>query len=245
MARLHYIAGYGTLFSDQGKEPFEDFDTAKRWIISEVLTMANDFDEDVAEKLFALAEEMNLESKAFETEPSAVGYRFWVRKLSFYEARQLEWEQKHYPMTAEKAVELGHINVRDGRATPKQAALRLAQHCLAKWEGFLPENLPEGAYLYGRKLVIGIEASTGVTSCALCKAGFLNYANNCESCPLQLATGIACIQQHSPYMMGGREITQALQRTVHWIEQQPDDYDPWRDREARTRERVRRPHEDA
>lgn len=78
-----YIAGFNQpgYLPESEPEEFDDFDEAKRYIINEIKKSEDGFamegDEDGAENLSALAEDVNLERGPFSV-LGADGYAYWV-----------------------------------------------------------------------------------------------------------------------------------------------------------------------
>lgn len=80
-----FIAGYNQsgYLPTSTPEQFESFDEAKRFVIGELLLLADQYgdacSEDYAEQLTHIAEDVNLESAPFCT-PVVAGYVWWVEQ---------------------------------------------------------------------------------------------------------------------------------------------------------------------
>ena len=99
------------------------------------------------------------------------------------------WKEEFYPVAADAA---------------KGDALAAVDHSLKKWEGLRAENLTKhscSVTTVGSIITDVCEDETtadntfevNCESCALCKYNdTLNQGSYCDSCPITLATGVAC-----------------------------------------------------
>lgn len=104
-----------------------------------------------------------------------------------------QWFQDHYPVEA--------ASLKD--ASDKECI----EHSMAKFKGFLPENLPDGwsyrdHYLFGPNGDVQLVANCG--SCALCQKYPSNECENADGtfCPIKRFTGNTCDDHESkPYQI--------------------------------------------
>lgn len=94
------------------------------------------------------------------------------------------WRRLYYPVEASDAA--------------KEGALAAVDHCIKKWEGFLPSVLTAfGFYHADNSAVILNRDDTEVigayrNTCALC----VRYDDDCRRCPVTLAGSLPCSDPH-------------------------------------------------
>ncbi len=104
-----------------------------------------------------------------------------------------QWFNDHYPVEAEALT----------NASDKECI----KHSMAKFKGFLPENLPEG-WLYRGHHLVGpngdVQLTANEESCALCQKYPSNECENADGnfCPIKRFTGNTCDDKESkPYQI--------------------------------------------
>lgn len=139
------------------------------------------------------------------------------------------WIRAHYPVYADDECRKNVVG-----ETPKERTLRLIDHSLRKWRGFLPEATKVHRVVRSQvwlKTMDGHVIHEAVaTSCTLCIASRVRHSTSyCHRCPITQSGGRECDTTRSAYdlaRVNPQHMVDQLQKTREWVEQQPDDYHP-------------------
>lgn len=99
--------------------------------------------------------------------------------------------------------------------------VELLDHSLRKWSGALPEALERHGLRYRRHAISEPDGDGELTfdgeSCALCEAyynGPTNDREECERCPIVLATGESCIRAYVASLDDAEPMTKLLEQVL-------------------------------